>query len=236
MTTIHTSSHSYYPVGVYLPNYAPNEWSTLALVLTFAVVWVAVVCAARTFATKVNPSISITELIKVCWFAQCGAIHSLLEGYYALNFSSLQGSQSILAQLWKEYSLSDSRYLTSHAFVMTMESVTAWAWGPLSLLLVLLIVKDSPYRHPLQLIISLGQLYGDVLYLGTAAFDYLVFGQEYSRPEGYYFFGYFVGLNGIWIVVPSLLIADSVRACARAFGELKRVKRDKVKGDAKKLS
>lgn len=31
----------------------------------------------------------------------------------------------LFGQLWKEYSLSDSRYLTSDAFLISMEAVTA---------------------------------------------------------------------------------------------------------------
>lgn len=99
--------------------------------------------------------------------------------------------------------MSDSRYLTSHAFVMSMESITAWCWGPLSFVLASFIVTDNPFRHPLQIIISTGQFYGDVLYYGTFMFDFLMYGVEYSRPEGYYFYGYFVLLNGFWIVIPS---------------------------------
>lgn len=33
--------------------------------------------------------------------------------------------QSLFGQLWKEYSLSDSRYLTKDPFVLCMESITA---------------------------------------------------------------------------------------------------------------
>lgn len=217
--------HAYYPVGVDIPNYVPNEWSTLALVSTFAVACIIVLTAAKTITTKTNPHITIPELFKVLWFTLCtyifhhlsmhiyttppilnhiagSPIHFILEGYYALNLTNLPNSQHILAQLWKEYSMSDSRYLTSHAFVMTMESITAWCWGPLSLLLARFIVIDHPLRHPLQMIISTGQFYGNVLYYGTCAFDFLVYGVEYSRPEGYYFFGYFVFLNAFWIVIP----------------------------------
>lgn len=42
-----------------------------------------------------------------------------------LNHKTLAGSQELFGQLWKEYSLSDSRYLTSDAFVVCMEAVTA---------------------------------------------------------------------------------------------------------------
>lgn len=86
---------------------------------------------------------------------------------------------------------------------MCMESVTAWCWGPLSLLLAYFIITNNSFRHPLQIVISTGQLYGDVLYLGTVAFDYYVYGIDYSRPESYYFYGYFTFLNGIWLVVPT---------------------------------
>ncbi|KAJ5493668.1 Emopamil-binding [Penicillium fimorum] len=231
-----TPLHSYYPVGVEIPSYVPNQWSTLALVSTFAVTCLIALTAAKTIATNVNPRITIPELSKVLWFALCGSIHLILEGYYALCFATLPGSQHLLAQLWKEYSMSDSRYLTSHAFVMSMESITAWCWGPLSFVLAYFIVTDNPFRHPLQLIISTGQLYGDVLYYGTCAIDFLVYGVEYSRPEGYYFYGYFVLLNGFWIVIPALLIADSVRACGRVFSDAKRTKTVSANGNAKKVS
>lgn len=35
------------------------------------------------------------------------------------------GMQDLFGQLWKEYSLSDSRYLTSDPFVLCMETITA---------------------------------------------------------------------------------------------------------------
>ncbi|KAL2854211.1 Emopamil-binding protein [Aspergillus pseudodeflectus] len=219
-----THPHSYYPVGVQIPNYVPNEWSTLTLVSTFAAACVIVLAVTYSLATKTNPRISKSELSKVFWFALCGSIHSILEGYYARNFSTLPGEQTLLAQLWKEYSMSDSRYLTNNSFVMVMEAITAICWGPASFFLAYFIVTENALRHPLQIIISLGQLYGDVLYYGTCAFEFLVYGLEFSRPEGYYFYGYFVFLNAFWIAIPTLLIIDSVKASARAFADLKKVK------------
>jgi cholestenol delta-isomerase len=214
-----TPPHSYYPVGVKIPNYVPNEWSTLTLVSTFAAACVVVLAVTYSLVTKRNPRISKSELSKVFWFALCtspptrkkgilltatgGSIHSILEGYYARNFSILPGEQTLLAQLWKEYSMSDSRYLTNNSFVMVMEAITAICWGPASFLLAYFIVTENAFRHPLQIIISLGQLYGDVLYYGTCAFEFLVYGLEFSRPEGYYFYGYFVFLNAFWIVIPT---------------------------------
>lgn len=54
-----------------------------------------------------------------------GCIHLFFEGYFAYNFRNMGGMQDLFGQLWKEYSLSDSRYLTQDAFVLCMETITA---------------------------------------------------------------------------------------------------------------
>ena len=48
----------------------------------------------------------------------------ILAGYFVLNHATLASSQSLFAQLWKEYSLSDSRYLTSDPFMLCIETVS----------------------------------------------------------------------------------------------------------------
>lgn len=54
-----------------------------------------------------------------------GFIHLFFEAYFVINHKTLAGSQELFGQLWKEYSLSDSRYLTSDPFLICMEAVTA---------------------------------------------------------------------------------------------------------------
>lgn len=44
--------------------------------------------------------------------------------------------QDLFGQLWKEYAMSDSRYLTSDPFVLCMETVTAVGLLPIFLLTV----------------------------------------------------------------------------------------------------
>lgn len=46
-------------------------------------------------------------------------------GYYAYNYRAMGQLQTLFGQLWKEYALSDSRYLTQDPFVLCMESITA---------------------------------------------------------------------------------------------------------------
>lgn len=143
----------------------------------------------------------------------------------------MSSDMSLLGQMWKEYSLSDSRYLTGDTFVVCMETVTAVVWGPLSFLCAYCILVGSPWRHPLQIVISLGQLYGDVLYYATCTFEEVFRGKLYSRPERYYYWVYYIFLNAFWIVIPLVLLGQSLRlvtaAIARSDQEQGRVaKRD----------
>jgi cholestenol delta-isomerase len=75
-----------------------------------------------------------------------------------------------------------------------------------------MIAIEHPLRHPLQAAVSLGQCYGDLLYYATSMADSIYLGIEYSRPEGYYFWGYYFAANFLWIIVP---------AC-KCFGRSKR--------------
>ena len=104
--------------------------------------------------------------------------------------------------MWKEYAFSDSRYLTQDALVLCAESVTAIFWGPGCLLVAALIMLRHPFRHPSQMIVSMGQFYGDVLYYATSLFELFIAGKSYSRPEPFYFWFYFVLMNAFWIVIP----------------------------------
>jgi cholestenol delta-isomerase len=45
-------------------------------------------------------------------------------GYYVSNFTKIAGQRNIVAELWKEYALSDSRYLTDDAGVFCLEAIS----------------------------------------------------------------------------------------------------------------
>lgn len=125
-----------------------------------------------------------------------------------------------------------------------------------------MIIVEHPLRHPLQALVSLGQIYGDILYYATSMFDHYHKGVTYCRPEAYYFWGYYFFMNFIWIVIPGCecylsspqpnqgcrratkanvilldLLYSSIEASGRAFQALARqsksVERD---GHAKKLN
>ena len=69
--------------------------------------------------------------------------------------------------------------------------------------MVYFIVVSHPLRHSLQIIVSLGQLYGDVLYFATSMFDHYHKNLTYCRPEAYYFWVYYFMMNFFWIVIPT---------------------------------
>ncbi|KAH8160912.1 hypothetical protein CIB48_g7344 [Xylaria polymorpha] len=195
---VSTLLHPYYPLGVAIPGYVAKVLTTQEILAIFIATCLGILVPTFIYIRHARSDLPSSEV-----------------------FTALCHS-TILAQLWKEYSFSDSRYLTADTFVVCMETITAAFWGPLSFACAWFIVADHPLRHPLQSIISLGQLYGDVLYYATCTFDYVNLGIEYSRPDPAYFWGYYVFLNAFWIVIPTCLLVHSTRETGRAFTVLKK--------------
>ncbi|KFH48197.1 3-beta-hydroxysteroid-Delta(8),Delta(7)-isomerase-like protein [Hapsidospora chrysogenum ATCC 11550] len=209
--------HPYFPPSAVLPGYAVNTMDAATLVACFVAGSGAILTTAYTIISRARPGLARSDILAALWFVLCGFIHFFFEGYFAFNYDNMPAQLDLFGQLWKEYSLSDSRYLTQDSFVVTMEAATAIFWGPLSFLCALFIVMDHPLRHPLQLIISLGQMYGDVLYYATATFAVRVEGVDYCRPESFYFWWYYFLCNAFWIVIPFALIVQSVAKTRAAF-------------------
>ncbi|XP_061909193.1 3-beta-hydroxysteroid-Delta(8),Delta(7)-isomerase [Entelurus aequoreus] len=202
-------SHPYWPRNLVIPNYVANDRS-MAEILAF-LFSVSGVFLLVTW--MITARLSTWRRLAVCWFAVCGFIHSVIEGWFSLYYDLIPGDQSFLSQLWKEYSKGDSRYVIADNFTVCMETVTACLWGPFSFWAVVAFLTNKPYRFVLQLILSLGQLYGAVLYFFTEHRE------DYSHSElGHpiYFWFYFVFLNFLWIVIPLALIVDAWRQLTTA--------------------
>lgn len=76
------------------------------------------------------------------------------------------------------------------------------AWGPLSFLAVVGILRDWHSRHVVQVIVCTAHVYGVALYYLTNWNESRVHGVAYSRPETLYFWIYYVGFNLPWAIVP----------------------------------
>ncbi|XP_076840717.1 3-beta-hydroxysteroid-Delta(8),Delta(7)-isomerase [Brachyhypopomus gauderio] len=203
-----TINHPYWPRNLSIPNYIPNDRSmSEILTFLFSVSGLLLLVAwALTGQSVSERRLSGWRRLTLCWFTVCGFIHGLIEGWFSLYYTIIPADQSLLSQLWKEYSKGDSRYVIADNFTVCMETLTACLWGPFSLWIVAAFLYNRPYRFVLQLIVSLGQLYGVVLYFYTEHRDGYIH-SEYGHPI--YFWFYFVFMNVLWVVIPLLLIVDS---------------------------
>ncbi|KAK0623370.1 Emopamil binding protein-domain-containing protein [Immersiella caudata] len=213
--------HPYYPPGAQLSGgYVPNELDLVSLISRFVGLIAVHLGTTLTVARAFNKNLNGKEQLAFLWFMLCAFLHLFFEGYFITHHTSLASSQSLFSQLWKEYSLSDSRYLTSNPFMLCIETLTVFIWGPLSVLAaVFLVAEKNGSRHVVQIVLSVGHLYGVLLYYGTCEFEERYEGVGYSRPEGIYYWGYYVILNAPWVVVPTLLLLQSAREVHRGLGE-----------------
>uniref|UniRef100_A0A8C9QGS6 EXPERA domain-containing protein n=1 Tax=Spermophilus dauricus TaxID=99837 RepID=A0A8C9QGS6_SPEDA len=206
--------HPYWPRHLRLDNFVPNDlptWHILAGL--FSVSGVVVVTTWLLSGRAAVVPLGTWRRLSLCWFAVCAFIHLVIEGWFVLYHEVLLGDQVFLSQLWKEYSKGDSRYIINDNFTICMETITACLWGPLSLWVVIAFLRQQPLRFVLQFLVSVGQLYGDVLYFLTEYRDGFQHG-EFGHPL--YFWFYFVFMNALWLVLPAIFMLDSVKQLTRA--------------------
>ncbi|RFU77048.1 ebp domain-containing [Trichoderma arundinaceum] len=190
------SLHPYHPIGVSIPNYVPNDLPLYRTLPVFAaLIGVAVVSAYHLAGSGTRRRVRTVDRLSASWFALC---------YYVYNRTNIPGMNGLYAQLWKEYTLSDSRYLTSDIFTVCVEAITVFTWGPLSLLTLFCICTNHPSRHLFQIVVCVAHLYGVALYYATNWAEQRFYGVSYSRPEFLYFWVYYVGFNAPWAIVPFL--------------------------------
>ncbi|KAK8050008.1 hypothetical protein PG994_011738 [Apiospora phragmitis] len=210
-------THPYYPPGVAILNYEANHATVPMLLVSLGGMLASVMLLTSTLASRVNPSLTKSNLAVFCWFILC---------YFVFSHATVASSQNLFAQLWKEYALSDSRYLTSDPFMLSVESITVvgflflFLWGPLSFACAASIVANSYLRHPLQISMCMAHLYGVALYYSTSLVETHFTGLAHSRPEFMYFWVYYVGFNLPWAIVPAFLLLDSVKTLRRKLRSL----------------
>lgn len=215
------AAHPYYPLGVAIPNYVANSMNAFSVVSVFTLGCLGVFSATYLVAVRLRPGIQYGTLLLAFWWALCGCIHLFFEGYFSRNHVGIAGYTDLFGQLWKEYSLSDSRYLTQDPFLVIMESVTAFLWGPIAFFISYATITDHHWRHPLQMIVSLGQMYGLVLYFGIFWYNEFVNGIDFSRPEPYYYWAYYVLCNAFWVFFPMANLVNSACTLANAYKKTK---------------
>ncbi|KAL4787515.1 Emopamil-binding protein [Aspergillus varians] len=210
-------SHPYYPLDARINDYTPNETSVLGLLSTASVSATALLGAALILSIWLRPRLRKADRIAILWFVLSGTLHCFFEGYFMINHDRMASAQDFFGQLWKEYALSDSRYMTSDTLVLCMETITVLLWGPLCFGVAYSILFNHSLRHPLQMIVCMAHLYGDALYYATSLFDDYAHERPYCRPEPFYFWVYYFLMNFIWIVIPSVYLYQSMKTIYHAM-------------------
>ncbi|KAK9820062.1 hypothetical protein WJX72_005605 [[Myrmecia] bisecta] len=207
--------HPYFPEDLKLPGYEHPVIPFGQILAVFFAASAILFLAVYVFSGQIK-HLSAGERATLCWFALTGIIHLVVEGAVVSNADFYKDkSGNFLHEIWKEYAKADSRYASRDAFTICMEAVTAFIEGPLCFVIIYGMAKRSPWRYTMQFAVSLGQLYGDVLYFATCWFE----GLKHSRPEPLYFWFYFVFINSIWVVVPFICMYNAARAISTAVAK-----------------
>ncbi|KAI9372406.1 Emopamil-binding protein [Aspergillus egyptiacus] len=213
-------THPYYPLDARVNDYAPNVTSVPGLLSTASVGTTALLGATLMLSSWLRPSLRKADRIAILWFVLSGILHCFFEGYFMINHAHMASAQDFFGQLWKEYALSDSRYMTADTLVLCMETITVLVWGPLCFSVAYSILNCHSLRHPLQIIVCMAHLYGAMLYYVTSLYDEYIHGRPYCRPEAVYFWVYYFLMNFIWIIVPAYYLFQSMKTISYAMRRL----------------
>eukprot|EP01027_Heterolobosea_sp_BB2_P011267 GEZU01016418.1.p1 GENE.GEZU01016418.1~~GEZU01016418.1.p1 ORF type:complete len:178 (+),score=29.82 GEZU01016418.1:106-639(+) len=146
--------------------------------------------------------------------------HAVLEtSFVVLSITgTVASSTSWWSLVWKEYGKADSRWLYSDSCVVAVELLTCTLDSLLCLFLLYAIIKRKPYRHFVQIVLCVCELYGDWM---TFAPEWLTGNKSLNTSNPMYLWVYLAFSNGVWVVIPALLLAQSFFASKRAFAAAK---------------
>lgn len=142
------------------------------------------------------------------WLFYDVIVHMTLEGpfvYMSLG-GTVETSEGPLAELWKEYGKADSRWLVSDPTVVSIEILTVVLDSLLGILLIHAVLQDKYYRHFVQITLSVCELYGGWM---TFCPDWLLGSPHLNTSSWLYLWVYLVFFNGVWVLVPILLLVQS---------------------------
>lgn len=208
--------HPYSPAELQLPGFVPQRLSQAQIVAPFVGTAVLAVLGAWLVSGRCGGGggrLSRTDRLLMGWWLFTALTHLVFEPPFLFtpDFFSKE-NPNYFDDLFKEYSKGDSRYAARDTVIVALEAITVGLKGPASLLAVYAIASRKPYSHILQFAVSLGQLYGCLVYFVTAYLDGFSF---WASP--FYFWAYFVGSNSSWVVIPTLIATRSWKKISAAF-------------------
>ncbi|XP_041821942.1 emopamil-binding protein-like [Chelmon rostratus] len=166
------------------------------------------VLAAALLTCRYGRGSSAGDRLVLLWLFYDVIVHLTLEGpfVYMSLVGTVETSDGPLAELWKEYGKADGRWLISDPTIVSIEILTVVLDSVLALLLIHAVLKDKYYRHFLQIALSVCELCGGWM---TFCPDWLVGSPNLNTSSWLYLWVYLVFFNGVWVLVPALLLAQS---------------------------
>ncbi|KAL9650828.1 hypothetical protein ABK040_001878 [Willaertia magna] len=120
----------------------------------------------------------------------------------------------MLHWVWFEYGTnSDSKWLILDGCVTAVELLTCTFDSLCCLIILYAMLFDKSYRHFWQIVLCVCELYGDWMTFVPALLE----GGENLNTDPYYLWVYTIGSNGVWVVVPLLLLIQSFNHVTKAL-------------------
>lgn len=160
------------------------------------------------FLLGANFKVPNTDRHVLAWLIWDIIVHATIEGPFVVIslLGTVKDSNSILALMWKEYGKADARWLVSDPTIVAMEILTAVFVTLMCIVLVYAICKRRHYRHFFQISVCVCELYGGWM---TFAPEILDGSKNLETSNFMYLYVYLIFYNGIWVVVPFLLLYQS---------------------------
>lgn len=152
-------------------------------------------------------SFSFSEIITLIWFILDAFTHLTIElGYVWLALTTTaERTDSYLGHIWREYGRADARWAIRDPTVISIEIATV-TMGILCIFQIYGVVRRSSWRHVLQVVICVAELYGGWM---TFAPEWLDGSPNLNGSDFSLLWIYLVFMNGLWVVVPLLLLWDA---------------------------
>ncbi|KUM73431.1 hypothetical protein J7F01_12725 [Streptomyces sp. ISL-22] len=138
-----------------------------------------------------------------------------LELYFVLHFQDIGGRRDVFARLFQVYGAGDSAYAGEGDvyFPFALETIHLTVTQVLSVGITVGVLRNRPYRYPLQLAVSSYVAYSVVLYFWRA----VVGGYENMPERGAWNYFIFYVPNLPWLLGNLLLAWYAYRAILRRF-------------------
>jgi cholestenol delta-isomerase len=147
----------------------------------------------------------------IVWSLVSGLVHLTWELSWCLMSRHLGTPDALHGwrQMWSLYGVADRRYLNADSFILILEWVTATVGGFLNFYVVYQARKRRLQKATVALLlVSLMEVYGTILYLGSELFTNFANVNTASFVDTWV---KFFGLNMLWVVFPGLFVYESVR-------------------------